>query len=162
MIKVISCVPRCFTSPVTGGRWQINGVVAFLSGTHARVRSVQASLQHLQRSNARRDHTAVRRRGRIVPDMVCEDDSTQNMGGSPKQESPPESLQHAVWGMLCEEDEGDASRSPGGDARMMAVIMVVFQELGLTASEKTTEVVPSLSVHSSSITALHARAGGKQ
>lgn len=75
------CVPRRFTSSDTAGRRQTIRGAALLPGTHAKMRFVLASLQHLRCSSAWRDPTAFcGRRRRIVPDVVYLDDSPQNMG----------------------------------------------------------------------------------
>ena len=56
--------------------------------------------------------------------------------------TPLERARRAVWGMLYADDAGVVSRSQEGLARMMTTIIVeVFEEFGLTVSEKKTETL---------------------
>ena len=46
-------------------------------------------------------------------------------------------VRRSVWGMLYADDAGIVSRSAEGLAKMMTVIVTVFEAAGLTVSEKT-------------------------
>ena len=66
-------------------------------------------------------------------------------------EAPMVCVRRAVWGMLYADDAGIVSRSAEGLAKMMTVIVTVFEAAGLTVSEKTllrtpgqTSLAPSL------------------
>ena len=48
-------------------------------------------------------------------------------------------VRRAVWGMLYADDAGIASRSAEGLAKMITVIVTVFEAAGLTVSERKTE-----------------------
>ena len=56
-------------------------------------------------------------------------------------EPPLERVRRAIWGMLYADDAGIASRSSEGLAKMMTVIVTVFEAAGLTVSEKKTETM---------------------
>ena len=43
----------------------------------------------------------------------------------------------AVWGMLYVDDAGIVSKSAEGHAKMMTVVVTVFEAAGLTVSENT-------------------------
>ncbi|CAB1103436.1 unnamed protein product [Ectocarpus sp. CCAP 1310/34] len=55
--------------------------------------------------------------------------------------TPLDRVRRAVWGMLYADDAGVVSRSAEGLARMMTVIVEVFEKFGLTVSEKKTETL---------------------
>jgi len=57
------------------------------------------------------------------------------------KEEPLACVQRAVWGMLYADDAGIVSKSAEGLARMMTVIVTVFEAVGLTVSEKKTETM---------------------
>ena len=50
-------------------------------------------------------------------------------------------VRKAVWGMLYAGDAGIVSKSAEGLAKMMSVIVTVFEAAGLTVSEKKTETM---------------------
>ena len=50
-------------------------------------------------------------------------------------------MRRAVWGMLYADDAGIVSKSAEGLAKMMTVIVTVFEAAGLTVSEKKTETM---------------------
>lgn len=57
------------------------------------------------------------------------------------QEVPLACARRAVWGMLYADDAGIVSKSAEGLAKMMTVIVTVFEAAGLTVSEKKTETM---------------------
>ena len=72
----------------------------------------------------------------IVRDLVhLEEDLEENAGGV--SSDPLACVRRAVWGMLYADDAGIESKSADGFARMMTVIVTVFEAGGLTVSEKT-------------------------
>ena len=77
----------------------------------------------------------------IVSDLVYLNDGPKGEDGSPREEKILEVVQQAAWRMLCADDAGVVSTSPGGLARMMDVVDVAWQEFELTVSEKT-EAMP--------------------
>ena len=50
-------------------------------------------------------------------------------------------VRRAVWGMLYADDAGVVSKSAEGLAKMMTVIVTVFEAAGLTVREKKTETM---------------------
>ena len=74
----------------------------------------------------------------IVSDL---DDAPKGEDGRLVKEKRLEMARRAVWGMLYADDAGVVSTSPRGLTRMMGVIVVACQELGLTVSEKKTEAM---------------------
>ena len=77
----------------------------------------------------------------IVPDLVYLDDAPKGEDGRPGEEWKLGMNRGAVWEMLYADDEGVVSTSLRGLTRMMGVIVVACQELGLTVSEESTEVM---------------------
>ena len=67
----------------------------------------------------------------IVQNPVHPDDDRAGRG-----EEPLARLQRAVWGMLYADDAGIVSKSAEGLAKMMTVIVAVFEAAGLTVSER--------------------------
>ena len=57
------------------------------------------------------------------------------------KEVPLARVQRAVWGMLHADDAGIVSESVEALAKMMTVIVTVFEAAGLTESEKKTETM---------------------
>ena len=57
------------------------------------------------------------------------------------KEVPLACVRRAVWGMLFADDAGIVSKSAEGLAKMMTVIVTVFEAAGLTVSEKKTETM---------------------
>ena len=70
----------------------------------------------------------------IVRDLVHLEDDVE-FG----KEVPLACVRRAVWGMLYIYGAGIASMSAEGLAKMMSVIVTVFEAAGLTVSEKKTE-----------------------
>ena len=54
---------------------------------------------------------------------------------------PLECVRREAWGMLYADDAGIVSKSAEGLAKMMTVIVTVFEAAGFTASEKKTETM---------------------
>ena len=77
----------------------------------------------------------------IVSDLVYLDDALKGYDDRPREEGTLEMVRRAVWGMLYADDAGVVSTSPRGLTRMMDVIVVAYQELGLTVSEKNIEAM---------------------
>ena len=50
-------------------------------------------------------------------------------------------VRREVWGMLYADDAGVVSKSAEGLAKMMTVIVTVFEAAGFTVSEKKTETM---------------------
>ena len=75
----------------------------------------------------------------IASDLVYLDDAPKSEDGRPMEEGTLEMFWRAVWGMLYADDVGVVSTSPRGLIRMIDVIVVAYQEFGLTVSEKKTE-----------------------
>ena len=67
----------------------------------------------------------------IVSDLVYLDDAPKGEDGRPRKEGTLEMVRRAVWGMLYADDAGVVSTSPRALTRMMGVIVVGCQELGL-------------------------------
>ena len=66
-------------------------------------------------------------------DLVhLEEDLAENTAGV--SSDPLACVRRAVWGMLYANDAGIASKSPEGLAKMMTVIVTVFEAAGLTVS----------------------------
>ena len=83
----------------------------------------------------------------INSDLVYLDDAPKGEDGRPRKEGTLEMVRRAVWGMLYTDDAGVVSTSPRGLTRMMGVIVVTCQEIGLTMSEKKTEAMHHLWSH---------------
>ena len=77
----------------------------------------------------------------IISDLVYLDDVPKGEDGGPRKEGTLEMVWRAVWGMLYADDAGVVSTSPRGLTRMVGVIVVAWQEFGLTVSEKKTEAM---------------------
>ena len=78
------------------------------------------------------------------PDMVwdlvhLEEGLKVNAAGVRSQ--PLACVRRAVWGMLYVDDAEIVSKSTEGLAKMMTVIVKVFEEAGLTVSEQKTETM---------------------
>ena len=74
----------------------------------------------------------------IVRDLVhIEEDLEENVAG--ESSDPLACLRRAVWGTLYADDAGIVSKPEEGVAKMMTVIVTVFEAAGLTVSEKKTE-----------------------
>ena len=68
-------------------------------------------------------------------DLVhLEEDLEENAAGV--SSDPLACVRRAVWGMLYADDAGIVSKSAEGLAKMMTVIVTVFEAAGLTVSEK--------------------------
>ena len=65
----------------------------------------------------------------------------EDLGEDGVKVEPLACVRRSVWGMLCADDAGIVSKSAEGLAKMMAVIVTVFEEAGLTVSEKKTETM---------------------
>ena len=68
-----------------------------------------------------------------------EEDLEEDVVGA--NSDPLTCVRSAVWGMLYADDAGIASKSAEGLAKMMTVIVTVFEAAGLTVSEKKTETM---------------------
>ena len=77
----------------------------------------------------------------IVSDLVYLDDAPKGEDGRPRKEGTLEMIRRAVWGMLYADDAGVVSTLPRGLTRIMGVIVVTYQEFGLTVSKKKTGVM---------------------
>ena len=76
----------------------------------------------------------------IVRDFVhLEEDLDKN--AARVNSDPLACVRRAVRGMLCADDAGTLYRLADGLAKMMTVIVTVFEEAGLTVSEKKTETM---------------------
>ena len=72
----------------------------------------------------------------IVRDLVhLEEDLEENAAGV--SSDPLACVRRAVWGMLYADDAGIVSKSAEGLAKMMTVIVTVFESADLTVSEKS-------------------------
>ena len=72
----------------------------------------------------------------IVRDLVhLQEDLEENAAGV--SSDPLACVRREIWGMLYADDLGIVSKSAEGLAKMMTVIVTVFEAAGLTASEKT-------------------------
>ena len=60
----------------------------------------------------------------------------EDLGGDGVREDPLARVRRAIWGMLYADDAGIVSKSAEGLAKMMTVIVTVFEAAGLTVSEK--------------------------
>ena len=98
----------------------------------------------------------------IVSDLVYLDDAPKGEDGRPRKEGTLEMVRRAVWGMLYEDDAGVVSTSSRGLTRMMGVIVVTYQEFGLTVSEKNTEAIHLWSHLHTASNALRIEAAGQQ
>ena len=97
----------------------------------------------------------------IVSDLVYLDDAPKGKEGRPGEEESLKIVWRAVCGMLYVDDAGVVSTSPGGLARMMGVIVVVYQELGLTEGKRT-EAMYLWSNPSTALNALRSEEAGKR
>ena len=76
----------------------------------------------------------------VVRDLVhLEEDLEENAAGV--SSDPLACVRRAVWGMLYADDAGIVSKSAEGLAKMMTVIVTVFEAAGLTVSAKKTETM---------------------
>ena len=76
----------------------------------------------------------------IVRDLVhLEEDLEENTAGV--SSDPLACARRAVWDMQYADDAGIGSKSAEGLAKMMTVIVTVFEASGLTVSEKKTETM---------------------
>ena len=98
----------------------------------------------------------------IVSDLVYLDDAPKGEDGRPKKEGTLEMVRRAVWGMLYADDAGMVPTSPRGLTRMMGVIVVACQELGLTVSEKKNEAMHLWSHPHTASNALRIEAAGQR
>ena len=72
----------------------------------------------------------------IVRDLIhLEGDVEENSAG--ESSDPLVCVRRAVWGMLYADDAGIVSKSAESLAKMMTIIVAVFEAAGLTVSEKT-------------------------
>ena len=72
----------------------------------------------------------------IIRDLVYfEQDLEEDAAGVTSD--PLACVRREVWGMLCADDAGVVCNSAEGLAKMMTVIVTVFEAAGLTVSEKT-------------------------
>ena len=69
--------------------------------------------------------------------FYLEEDLEENAAGV--SSDPLACVRRVVWGMLYADDAGIVSKSVEGVAKMMTVIVTVFEAAGLTVSEKKTE-----------------------
>ena len=69
------------------------------------------------------------------------DDAPKGEDGRSREEGTLEMMRRAVYGMLYADDAGVVLTSPRGFTRMMDVIVVAYQEFGLTVSEKKSEAM---------------------
>ena len=58
-----------------------------------------------------------------------------------EEQGPLACLKRALWGMLYADDAGIVSKFAEGLAKLLTVIVAVFEEAGLTVSEKKTETM---------------------
>ena len=65
----------------------------------------------------------------------------EDLGADGVREDPLARVRRAIWGMLYADDAGVVSKSAEGLAKMMTVIVTVFEAAGLTVSEKKTETM---------------------
>ena len=65
----------------------------------------------------------------------------EDLGEDGMKVDPLTCERRAAWGMLYEDDAGIVSQSAEGLAKMMTVIVTVFEVAGLTISEKKTETM---------------------
>ena len=77
----------------------------------------------------------------IVRDLVhLEEDLEENAAGV-SSDPLACTCTGAVWGMLYADDAGIVFKSADGLAKMMTVIVTVFEEAGLTVSDKKAETM---------------------
>ena len=98
----------------------------------------------------------------IVSGLVYLDDALKAGDGRPREEGTLEIVRRAVWGMLYTDDAGMVSTSPRTLIRMMDVIVVAYQEFGLTASEKKIEATHLWYDSSTTSNALQIEAPGQR
>ena len=77
----------------------------------------------------------------IVSDMVYLDDAPKDEGDRPWEKGALEMVGRAVWGMLYADDSEAVSTSTRGLTRMIDVIIIAYQEFGLTVSKKKIEAM---------------------
>ena len=75
----------------------------------------------------------------IVSGLVHLEDGAKSKDSRPREEGALKMVQRVVLGMLYAEDAGVVSTSPCGFIRMIDVIVVAYQDFGLTVSEKKTD-----------------------
>ena len=75
----------------------------------------------------------------IVRDLVHLEELEENAAGV--SSDPLACVRRALWGMLYADDAGIVPKSAEGLARMMTVIVTVFEAADLTVSEKKTETM---------------------
>ena len=76
----------------------------------------------------------------IVRDLVhLEEDLEENAAGV--SSDPLACVRRAVWGMLYADDAGIVSKSAEGLAKVMTVVVTVFEAVGLRVSEKKIETM---------------------
>lgn len=84
---------------------------------------------------------------RFASELAINSDSV-HLDGAPKvravEETLPERVQRAMYGILHPGDAGIGSRSSGGLARRKAVIVAACQEFGWMVSEKKGDCIPHL------------------
>ena len=74
----------------------------------------------------------------IVRDLVhLEEDTRLGEDVVGVNSDPLTCVWRAVWGVLYADDAGNVSKSAEGLAKVMTVIVTVFEAAGLTVSEKT-------------------------
>ena len=72
----------------------------------------------------------------IVSDMVYLDDAPKDVDDRPWEKVALEMVRRAVWGMLYADDAGVVSISPRELTSMIDVIVVAYQDFGLTAEQE--------------------------
>ena len=92
----------------------------------------------------------------IVSDFVCHDNAPKGEGCRPRLDGALEMVRGVEWRMLYADNAGGALTSPRGFARMIDVSVVVYQEFGVTVSEKT-EAMSLWFNHSTASNALQLR-----
>ena len=129
-----------------------------MPGSQARLGAVAAIVQQLHCGGYHRGSAAV---WLIVSDLVYLDDAPKGKDGRPGEEESLKVSWRAACGMLYVEDAGVVSTSPRGLARMMSVIVVVYQELELT-ERKRTKAIYLWSNPSTALNALRSEEAGKR
>ena len=75
----------------------------------------------------------------MVSGLVYLDDAPKSKDGRPREEGKLEMVRRAVQGILYADNARTVSTSPRGLIRMIDVVVVAYQEFGLTVSEKKTD-----------------------
>ena len=78
----------------------------------------------------------------IVSGMVYLDDAPKDEDDRPWEKVALEMVRRAVWGMLYADDAGVVSISPRELTGMIDVIVVAYQDFGLTAEKEDRDHVP--------------------